>query len=60
MREVYEAFERNDMFMEELRVFLSCVETRARPAISLADGAVSLSMALAAKKSMETGASVEL
>jgi predicted dehydrogenase len=60
LREAYEAFERNDMFTEEMKAFLSCVETRAQPAISLADGTASLRMALAAKKSMETGVPIEL
>jgi predicted dehydrogenase len=60
LRESYCNFDRNEMFMEELRVFLSCVETRKRPEISLTDAAASLRMALAAKKSMETGEIVEI
>jgi predicted dehydrogenase len=60
LRETHDGFDRNDMFLEEMRAFLSCVKTRGRPEISLEDAAVSLRMALAAKKSMETGEVVDL
>ena len=51
----YETFTRNDMFIEELQLFMDCVTNDSDPAIPLEDGVRSLSMALAARKSMETG-----
>jgi predicted dehydrogenase len=54
-REVFQSFSRNDMFREELLDFLSCVKDRTQPFISVQDGAMSLKIALAAKKSIETG-----
>lgn len=51
----FDDFTRNDMFIEELKLFMECVEKDTEPAISLADGMVSFQMAMAAKKSMETG-----
>lgn len=48
-------FERNQMFLEQTRHFLKCVETSSQPCVTLAGGAQSLQMALAAKKSIETG-----
>jgi predicted dehydrogenase len=54
-REVFENFSRDDMFREELLDFLSCVKSRKQPSISIQDGAMSLKIALAAKKSIDTG-----
>lgn len=51
----FEDFVRNDMFVEELKLFMECVEQGKEPAISLKDGIVSFQMAMAAKQSMETG-----
>lgn len=51
----FEDFTRNDMFLEELKLFMECVEQDREPAISLKDGIVSFQMAMAAKQSMETG-----
>jgi predicted dehydrogenase len=51
----YEGFQRNDMFRDEMRHFLECIEGRATPVVSLRDGAMSLRMALAARESLETG-----
>lgn len=51
----YEEFTRNDMFLDELRLFMECVTEDKEPAIPLADGIKSLRMALAARKSIETG-----
>jgi predicted dehydrogenase len=50
----FEAFERNQLFLDEVRHFLKCVETRQQPMITLQDGTQSLRMALAAKESIET------
>lgn len=51
----FDDFTRNDMFIEELKLFMECIEKDTEPAISLEDGIVSFQMAMAAKKSMETG-----
>lgn len=51
----FEDFTRNDMFIEELKLFMECVKEDTKPAISLEDGIVSLEMAMAAKQSMATG-----
>jgi predicted dehydrogenase len=53
-------FDRNQLFVEEMRHFLQCVKTRCEPLVGLADGAWSLRMALAAKKSIACGEPVEL
>ena len=44
-------FERNTMFLDEMRHFLTCVESRKTPDIPLADGIAVLELALAAKQS---------
>ncbi|MCE9582262.1 MAG: Gfo/Idh/MocA family oxidoreductase [Planctomycetes bacterium] len=56
----FRAFERNQMFMDQTKHFLDCVAGRCRPLISLRDGAQSLLMALAAKRSLATGRPAEL
>jgi predicted dehydrogenase len=56
----FEGFERNQMFIDELKHFLNCIDGKEKPLISLRDGAQSLRMALAAKESIATGAVVEL
>jgi len=53
-------FERNQLFLDELKHFLHCVETRQQPMVTLRDGAESLRTALAAKESMATGRLVEV
>jgi predicted dehydrogenase len=55
-----ENFERNQLFLDEMKHFLGCVETRQQPMVTLRDGAESLRIALAAKESMATGQVVEL
>ena len=55
-----QTFERNELFLDELRHFLECVETRAKPVVDLNDGMWSLKMALAARESITTGRVVEL
>lgn len=54
-RLTYDGFQRNDMFIEELKLFMESVEQDKPPAISLEDGIVSLKMAMAAKESMQKG-----
>ena len=53
-------FARNDMFIEELKLFLECVENNTTEAITLEDGIVSLKMAMAIKESMKTGGLVHV
>ncbi|MCL4559712.1 MAG: Gfo/Idh/MocA family oxidoreductase [Chloroflexi bacterium] len=51
----YPGFPRNQLFLDELQHFLSCVREGRQPLISLQDGAQSLRMALAARESLQTG-----
>lgn len=53
-------FVRNDMFVEELKLFLSSVSEGGKEAITLEDGIVSLKMAMAIKESMQTGGVVNV
>jgi len=53
-------FDRNQLFLDEMRHFLECVETRREPRVGLADGVWSLRMALAAKESIAQDRVVEL
>jgi predicted dehydrogenase len=53
-------FPRNQLVLDEMNHFLDCVRGRAKPIVSLLDGAQSLRMALAARESMTTGRVVEL
>jgi predicted dehydrogenase len=53
-------FQRVQMFIDETRHFLACVERHEAPTVTLRDGAQSLRMALAAKESLETGAVVRV
>ena len=51
-QENYSDFSRNDMFLQELKVFLSYVQTRKSLSLTLEDGIGSLRIALAIKKSI--------
>ena len=53
-------FERNQLFLDEVRHFLDCVEKRTRPVVDVRCGAQSLRIALAAKLSMASNNLVEL
>ena len=53
-------FQRSQMFIEETRRFLACIESHDAPAVTLHDGAQSLRMALAAKESLERGVVVSM
>jgi predicted dehydrogenase len=55
-----EHFERNQLFLDELKHFLECVETRQQPMVTVQDGAESLRIALAAKESIATRELVKL
>lgn len=45
----FKDFTRNDMFVDELKAFINCVETGCEPEITLDDGIASLKIALSAK-----------
>jgi len=55
-----ERFERNQLFLNEVKHFLACVHGEEKPLVALRDGANSLKIALAAKQSLETGEIVPL
>ena len=48
-------FERNNMYVEEMRHFLACLEGRETPAVDIEEGARVLRLALAAHESSQTG-----
>lgn len=56
----WSGFERNQLYLDELRHFLDCVANRAKPVVGLKEGVASLRIALAAKQSMESRQIVEL
>lgn len=56
----FRGFPRNELFLEQTRRFLACIESGERPVVTLDDGAQSLRMALAAKESLEKGIVVDL
>ena len=53
-------FERNTMFLDEMRHFLDCVEDRAEPLVTLEDGIRALQIALAAKRAAAEGRVIEV
>ena len=56
----YKDFNRNQLFIDELKYFLEIVSGNIEPIVSIETGLVSLKMALAAHKSLKTGESVGL
>jgi predicted dehydrogenase len=56
----WQGFDRNQLFLDQARHFLECVETRCKPLADLADGVWSLRMALAAKESIARRCAVEM
>jgi predicted dehydrogenase len=55
----YEGFLRNQLFLDEMRYFLDCMQGKQTPLVNLRDGVQSLRMALAARESLATGKVVE-
>jgi predicted dehydrogenase len=55
----YESFQRNQLFLDELKYFLDGMQGKQTPLVNLRDGAQSLRMALAAKESLATAKVVE-
>ncbi|OPY85304.1 MAG: 1,5-anhydro-D-fructose reductase [Smithella sp. PtaU1.Bin162] len=56
----FEGFQRNQLFLDELNHFLECLQRKQTPHVTVHDGAQSLQMALAAKKSLASGQVVEM
>ena len=56
----FAGLERNQLFLEQMKHFLECVETRRRPVVDLRDGLQSLRMALAVKDSIAQHRPVDL
>jgi predicted dehydrogenase len=54
------AFERNDLFVAEVRHFLGCLSGTETPMATLRDGAMSLKLALAARESLVKRAPVDI
>lgn len=56
----YEGFQRNQLFLDEMKYFLECLQGKQTPLVDLRTGTQSLRMALAAKESLATGKVIEL
>jgi predicted dehydrogenase len=56
--EEFRDFERNQLFLDEMAHFVGCLEGRERAEIGAVTGAKTLLVALAAKKSLDTGQAV--
>jgi predicted dehydrogenase len=56
----FHGFQRNELFIEETRRFLACIQSGERPPVDIREAAQSLRMALAAKESLERGTVVRL
>jgi predicted dehydrogenase len=56
----FEGFQRAQMFVDELSDFLDCVRDRRQPAVGLSHAAGTLRLALADRRSIETGTLEEL
>lgn len=52
---IFDNFEREHMFINELKHFLACVNKKEKPLIDTSEGLNSLKIALAAKQSIKTG-----
>lgn len=57
---VWQDFQRNDMFVEELKDFIKSVKSKGLPAIDIDQGIVSLKMALGAKQSSNEKKYIEM
>jgi predicted dehydrogenase len=58
--EVPDNFDRNDMFMAEMKHFLEIIKGKAQPMCSLNDGCKALELALAAHQSSRKGQLIKL
>jgi predicted dehydrogenase len=59
-RDELESFDRNDLYLAELRHFLKCVAGGMQPVVDLREGRKSLEIALAVKRSIALHAAVDL
>lgn len=57
---VFTKFQRNDMFIEELKDFIKCVKDKSAPIIDLEQGIASLKMAVGAKLSFQKRETISL
>jgi predicted dehydrogenase len=55
-----ENFDRNNLFLDQARHFLHCVETREKPIVDIVDGIQSLRMALAVRQSIAEHKPIDL
>lgn len=55
-----DGFDRNEMFLDELRHFLDCLKGEARPVVDLREAISSMRVAEAALQSLATGRAVEM
>lgn len=59
-QEKFHSFQRNQMFVDEMKDFLACVHTREQNTLTLEEGVLSLRMACAIKKASEERRIVDL
>jgi len=55
----FDNFQRNDLFLAEINHFAACLEGKETPAVDISEGLKSLRIALAARRSLESGLVVE-
>ena len=56
----FPGFSRNQMFVDEMRHFIACLTGKQRPEVTLKEAVDGLRIVMAAKRSLETGAAVDL
>ena len=56
----FTGFDRNQLFVDELGSFISAIKTQSAVPVNLSAGRQSLEMALAVRRSMETGRVVDM
>ena len=56
----FAGFERNQLFVDQLKHFLECVRSRTKPVVDLHDGLQSLRMAVATKRSIQAHEPIDL
>jgi len=56
----FSTLDRNRLFVDQMKQFLAVIEGTAEPTVGLRDGVASLEIALAARRSLETGEVVRL
>ena len=56
----FDSFERNQMFIDELKHFLACIRGEERPLVDLREGQLSMLIAQAASESLKTGTAIRV